>query len=172
MIDARWKLMHSDLHSAGYFLNPQFQYGVEHGVDVYRETFEGTSQVIMRLERNMENQILALNQNPIIDTDDENENMDMGDDVSSGENSGGLSPPSDGGGNDGGNVEAEQSEYENEQSQNDPYHEMEMPYHRRDGNLIVDFTAMPDMVPSGSIGGSRRGESSQLEEEKINKMLH
>ncbi|KAK7244265.1 hypothetical protein RIF29_39084 [Crotalaria pallida] len=72
---------------------------------------------------------------------------------------GGLSPPSDNGGNDGGNVEAEQSEEENEQSQNDLY--QDMPYHRRDGNLIVDFTAMPDAVPSDSFGGSRRGESSQ-----------
>ncbi|KAK7258379.1 hypothetical protein RIF29_23953 [Crotalaria pallida] len=36
-----------------------------------------------------------------------------------------------------------------------------MPYHKRDGNLIVDFTAMPDTVPSGSVGGSRRGESSE-----------
>ncbi|WJX40233.1 hypothetical protein P8452_27731 [Trifolium repens] len=27
IIDKRWTFMHSDLHSAGYFLNPQFQYG-------------------------------------------------------------------------------------------------------------------------------------------------
>ncbi|XP_020224185.2 uncharacterized protein LOC109806220 [Cajanus cajan] len=61
IIDKRWRFMHSDLHSAGYFLNPQFQYGVEHGSDVYRETFEGTKKVIMKLERNMDDQIKALN---------------------------------------------------------------------------------------------------------------
>ncbi|KAK2423412.1 hypothetical protein QL285_033866 [Trifolium repens] len=54
--------MHSDLHSAGYFLNPQFQYGVEHGDDVYKETFEGTTRVIMKLERSIDDQIKALNQ--------------------------------------------------------------------------------------------------------------
>ncbi|KAL2330589.1 hypothetical protein Fmac_018170 [Flemingia macrophylla] len=61
IIDKRWRFMHSDLHSAGYFLNPQFQYGVEHGSDVYQETFEGTKNVILRLERNMDDQIKALN---------------------------------------------------------------------------------------------------------------
>ncbi|XP_020207421.1 uncharacterized protein LOC109792421, partial [Cajanus cajan] len=60
IIDKRWRFMHSDPHSAGYFLNPQFQYGVEHGSDVYRETFEGTKKVIMKLERNMDDQIKAL----------------------------------------------------------------------------------------------------------------
>ncbi|KAK2403767.1 hypothetical protein QL285_053173 [Trifolium repens] len=54
--------MHSDLHSAGYFLNPQFQYGIEHGDDVYKETFEGTTRVIMKLERSIDDQIKALNQ--------------------------------------------------------------------------------------------------------------
>ncbi|KAK2416183.1 hypothetical protein QL285_038601 [Trifolium repens] len=62
IIDKRWKYMHSDLHSAGYFLNPQFQYGVEHGDDVYKETFEGTTRVIMKLERSIDDQIKALNQ--------------------------------------------------------------------------------------------------------------
>ncbi|KAL2321410.1 hypothetical protein Fmac_030379 [Flemingia macrophylla] len=33
----------------------------EHGSDVYQETFEGTKNVIMRLERNMDDQIKALN---------------------------------------------------------------------------------------------------------------
>lgn len=46
----------------GYFLNPQFQYGLQHGSDVYKETFDGTTKVIMRLERNMVDQIQALNQ--------------------------------------------------------------------------------------------------------------
>ncbi|XP_057452112.1 uncharacterized protein LOC130743915 [Lotus japonicus] len=51
-IDERWS----------YFLNPQFQYGLQHWRDVYKETFDGTKKVIMRLERNMEDQIQALNQ--------------------------------------------------------------------------------------------------------------
>jgi hypothetical protein len=46
----------------GYFLNPQFQYGVQHGDDVYKETFEGTTRVIMKLERSIDDQIKALNQ--------------------------------------------------------------------------------------------------------------
>ncbi|XP_019431252.1 PREDICTED: uncharacterized protein LOC109338460, partial [Lupinus angustifolius] len=62
IIDKRWKFMHSDLHSAGYFLNPQFQYGVEHGTDVYKETFDGTSSVIMKLERDMDKQFKTFNQ--------------------------------------------------------------------------------------------------------------
>ncbi|KAF1883435.1 hypothetical protein Lal_00042193 [Lupinus albus] len=62
IVDKRWKFMHSDLHSIGYFLNPQFQYGVEHGTDVYKETFDGTSNVIMKLEKSIDKQIKALNQ--------------------------------------------------------------------------------------------------------------
>ncbi|XP_058733414.1 uncharacterized protein LOC131605031 [Vicia villosa] len=62
IIDKRWKFMHSDLHSAGYFLNPQFQYGIDHGKAVYKETFNGTKNVITKLERNMDDQIKALNQ--------------------------------------------------------------------------------------------------------------
>ncbi|KAF1862139.1 hypothetical protein Lal_00026658 [Lupinus albus] len=56
------------------------------------------------------------------------------DNVGSDENSGGLSPSSDDGGNDGGNVEAGGSDDEGEQMHNDPYEEM--PLHRRDHNLI------------------------------------
>ncbi|CAH9057624.1 unnamed protein product [Cuscuta epithymum] len=62
IVDERWKFMHSDLHSAGYYLNPQFQYGVEHGGDVLSETFDGTTKVISRLERDVDDQIQALNQ--------------------------------------------------------------------------------------------------------------
>ncbi|XP_050890887.1 uncharacterized protein LOC127096346 [Lathyrus oleraceus] len=64
IIDKRWKFMHSDLHSADmcYFLNPQFQYGIEHGKIVYKETFNGTTNVIMKIERNINDQIKALNQ--------------------------------------------------------------------------------------------------------------
>ncbi|KAF1892655.1 hypothetical protein Lal_00031927 [Lupinus albus] len=54
--------MHSDLHSADYVLNPHFQYRVEHGTNVYKETFDGTSSVIMKIERDMDIQIKALNQ--------------------------------------------------------------------------------------------------------------
>ena len=52
------------IHSifVGYFLNPQFQYGVEHGADVYKETFEETSKVIVKLKRNIDDQIRTLNQ--------------------------------------------------------------------------------------------------------------
>lgn len=45
-----------------YFLNPQFQYGVKHGTDVYQETFEGTNKVIMTLERDVDVQIKAFRQ--------------------------------------------------------------------------------------------------------------
>ncbi|KAI5429081.1 hypothetical protein KIW84_033901 [Lathyrus oleraceus] len=62
IIYKRWKFMHSDLHSVGYFLNPQFQCGIEHGKVVYKETFNGTTNVIMKIERNMDAQIKALNQ--------------------------------------------------------------------------------------------------------------
>ncbi|WJX28175.1 hypothetical protein P8452_16927 [Trifolium repens] len=46
----------------GYFLNPQFQYGVNHGRDVARETLDGTTKVISRLEPNIYIQIRANNQ--------------------------------------------------------------------------------------------------------------
>ncbi|XP_058732564.1 uncharacterized protein LOC131604090 [Vicia villosa] len=62
IIDKHWKFMHSDLHFAGYFLNPRFQYGIEHGIVVYKEIFNGTKNVITKLERNIDNQIKALNQ--------------------------------------------------------------------------------------------------------------
>ncbi|XP_058756074.1 uncharacterized protein LOC131629298 [Vicia villosa] len=62
IIDKRWKFMHFNLHSAGYFLNPQFQYRIEHGIVVHKETFNGTKNVIMKLERNTDDQIKALNQ--------------------------------------------------------------------------------------------------------------
>ncbi|XP_050895427.1 uncharacterized protein LOC127102053 [Lathyrus oleraceus] len=45
-----------------YFLNSQLQYGIEHGKVVYKETFNGTTNVIMKIERNMDDQIKALNQ--------------------------------------------------------------------------------------------------------------
>ncbi|XP_058766409.1 uncharacterized protein LOC131640009 [Vicia villosa] len=62
IIDKRWKVMHFDLHFGGYFFNPQFQYGIEHGKAIYKETFNGTKNVIMKVERNMDDQIKDLNQ--------------------------------------------------------------------------------------------------------------
>ncbi|KAK8478524.1 hypothetical protein V6N11_034852 [Hibiscus sabdariffa] len=62
IIDNRWNFMHSDLHSVGYFLNPQFQFGVEHSVNVLSETLEGTRSVIERLEPSMDMQIRMVNQ--------------------------------------------------------------------------------------------------------------
>ncbi|GMI78042.1 hypothetical protein like AT5G33406 [Hibiscus trionum] len=54
--------MHSDLHSAGYFLNPQFQFGVEHSENVMEETLDGTRSVIERLEPSIYDQIRMINQ--------------------------------------------------------------------------------------------------------------
>ncbi|XP_057452320.1 uncharacterized protein LOC130744147 [Lotus japonicus] len=62
IVDKRWHFMHSDLHSAGYFLNPQFQFGVVHGSDVAKETMDGTTKMISRIEPNIDNQIKAINQ--------------------------------------------------------------------------------------------------------------
>ncbi|XP_058741714.1 uncharacterized protein LOC131614102 [Vicia villosa] len=62
IIDKHWKVMHFDLHFGGYFFNPQFQYGIEHGKAIYKETFNGTKNVIMKVERNMDDQIKDLNQ--------------------------------------------------------------------------------------------------------------
>ncbi|XP_050918635.1 uncharacterized protein LOC127136075 [Lathyrus oleraceus] len=104
IIDKRWKFMHFDLHSTSYFLNPQFQYGIERGKVVYKEIFNGTTNVIMKIEKNMDDQIKALNQLtlfreksetfewlPIIDTNDENVDDNSEINESGG---GGLSPPS------------------------------------------------------------------------------
>ena len=46
----------------GYFLNPQFQFGLEHGEDVAKETLDGTTKVISRLEPDIDIQIKAINQ--------------------------------------------------------------------------------------------------------------
>ncbi|KAK8498006.1 hypothetical protein V6N12_001364 [Hibiscus sabdariffa] len=62
IIDNRWNFMHSDLHSAGYFLNPQFQFGVEHSANVLSETLEGTRSVIERIEPSIDMQIRMVNQ--------------------------------------------------------------------------------------------------------------
>ncbi|KAL4379277.1 hypothetical protein GQ457_02G030050 [Hibiscus cannabinus] len=62
IIDNRLNFMHSDMHSAGYFLNPQFQFGVEHSANVLSETLEGTRSVIERLKPSLEMQIRLVNQ--------------------------------------------------------------------------------------------------------------
>nr|KJB80229.1 hypothetical protein B456_013G087500 [Gossypium raimondii] len=62
IIDNRWNFMHFDLHSAGYFLNPQFQFGVEHSENVLIETLEGTLSVIERLEPSLDTQVRMVNQ--------------------------------------------------------------------------------------------------------------
>ena len=46
----------------GYFLNPHFQFNLEHGEDMAKETFDGTTKVISRLEPNIDIQIKAINQ--------------------------------------------------------------------------------------------------------------
>ncbi|KAK8477885.1 hypothetical protein V6N11_031007 [Hibiscus sabdariffa] len=61
IIDNRWNFMHSDLHSAGYFLNPQLQFGVEHSANVLSETLEGTRSVIERMEPSIDMQIRMVN---------------------------------------------------------------------------------------------------------------
>ena len=46
----------------GYYLNPQNQYGISSSEEVIRETMEGVRRVIQRLEPNLNNQIMAINQ--------------------------------------------------------------------------------------------------------------
>ncbi|PPD74677.1 hypothetical protein GOBAR_DD28396 [Gossypium barbadense] len=46
----------------GYFLNPQFQFGVEHSKNVLIETLEGTRSVIERLEPSLDTQVRMVNQ--------------------------------------------------------------------------------------------------------------
>ncbi|GMJ12290.1 hypothetical protein like AT5G33406 [Hibiscus trionum] len=53
--------MHSDLHSAGYFLNPQIQFGVEHSENVLAETLDSTRSMIERLEPSIDMQIRIVN---------------------------------------------------------------------------------------------------------------
>ncbi|MFQ6650045.1 hypothetical protein Gotur_022160 [Gossypium turneri] len=61
IIDNRWNFMHSDLHSAGYFLNPQFQFRVEHSENVLIETLEGTRSIIGRLEPSLDTHVRMIN---------------------------------------------------------------------------------------------------------------
>ncbi|MFQ6650197.1 hypothetical protein Gotur_022683 [Gossypium turneri] len=54
--------MHSDFHLAGYFLNPQFQFGVEHSENVLIKTLKGTISLIIRLEPSLDTQVRMINQ--------------------------------------------------------------------------------------------------------------
>ncbi|XP_028117885.1 uncharacterized protein LOC114315472 [Camellia sinensis] len=54
--------LHQDLHAVGYFLNPQFQYGVTSSNEMIREVMDGLKKVITRLEPNMDAQVKATNQ--------------------------------------------------------------------------------------------------------------
>ena len=77
---------------------------------------------------------------PQIDTDDED--IEAGPSNNDGDGDGdGLSPPSNNNGDNGGDIEVEQNVSEDdqdEQGQNDLYEEV--PYDRRDKNLVIDFT--------------------------------
>ena len=46
----------------GYFLNPQFQYGVTSSNEMIREVMDGLKKVITRLEPDMDAQVKATNQ--------------------------------------------------------------------------------------------------------------
>ncbi|KAL7200287.1 hypothetical protein ACSBR1_032251 [Camellia fascicularis] len=63
IIDTRWSFqLHQDLYAAGYFLNPQFQYGVTSSKEMIREVMDGLKKLITRLEPNMDAQVKATNQ--------------------------------------------------------------------------------------------------------------
>ncbi|KAG8635684.1 hypothetical protein MANES_16G054458v8 [Manihot esculenta] len=62
IIDHRWNFqLHHDLHAAGYFLNPQYQYG-PHDIGNDNEIMLGLKNVIQRLEGDLVNQGKTLNQ--------------------------------------------------------------------------------------------------------------
>ncbi|XP_043813655.1 uncharacterized protein LOC122723833 isoform X2 [Manihot esculenta] len=62
IIDHRWNFqLHHDLHAAGYFLNPQYQYD-PHDIGNDNEIMLGLKNVIQHLEGDLVNQGKALNQ--------------------------------------------------------------------------------------------------------------
>ncbi|CAO2841422.1 unnamed protein product [Amaranthus hypochondriacus] len=62
IIDDKWNAqLHSHLHAAGYFLNPQYLYQDDR-ISKDDEVISGVKSVIQRLEPNMEAAIKALNQ--------------------------------------------------------------------------------------------------------------
>ncbi|XP_058209973.1 uncharacterized protein LOC131323277 isoform X1 [Rhododendron vialii] len=61
IIDRRWAIqLHTDLHAAGYFLNPIYQYGGN--LSNHREVMDGVRKVIMRLLPDLNEQVEAINQ--------------------------------------------------------------------------------------------------------------
>ncbi|KAI5419425.1 hypothetical protein KIW84_043558 [Lathyrus oleraceus] len=168
-----------------YFLNPQFQYGIEHGKVVYKETFNGTTNVSMKIERNMDDKIKALNQltlfreksetfgTPlaqkswskmdaewlsIVDTDDEN----IDDNSETNESGGGLSPPNNNSDDGGGNEEDNEGEGEGGSGGGD--HEGEDdeldPYHETPPNYRR-YRNLTDMDRSDNLLIETRGNVSQ-----------
>ncbi|GMI77014.1 hypothetical protein like AT5G33406 [Hibiscus trionum] len=63
IIDQRWsRQLHNDLHSARYYLNPQFLYGANSSNELLSETMAGVRNVIQKIEPSMNDQILKMNQ--------------------------------------------------------------------------------------------------------------
>ncbi|KAF7146230.1 hypothetical protein RHSIM_Rhsim04G0084200 [Rhododendron simsii] len=61
IIDRRWAIqLHTDLHAAGYFLNPIYKYGGN--LSNHREVMNGVRKVIMRLLPDLNEQVEAINQ--------------------------------------------------------------------------------------------------------------
>ncbi|KAL2338978.1 hypothetical protein Fmac_013424 [Flemingia macrophylla] len=88
---------------------------------------------------------------------------------------GNLSPPSNNSGDDGGNIEGEESNGENdedERRQNDPY--QDIPYNRRDTNLVIDFTtSIPGMIPPDhSFPHNSRDNSQAMRGKKKQNVSH
>ncbi|KAK2376621.1 hypothetical protein QL285_077390 [Trifolium repens] len=162
--------MHSDLHSAGYFLNPQFQFGLVHGRDVARETLDGTTKVIRKLEPDINIQVRANNQLLLFRDKRESfgtlqaqqawSNTDPGQTPSqSGE--GGLSPPSDG--NSGGNGGGGNQEQVHGISEGSHDSFEEDSHARRDLNLLSRGMEEESRGGGSSRGRAKRGKSKKHE---------
>ncbi|KAG8472882.1 hypothetical protein CXB51_034866 [Gossypium anomalum] len=61
-LKTHWKELGATLMCDGYFLNPQFRFGVEHSENVLIETLKGTRSVIERLEPSLDTQLRMINQ--------------------------------------------------------------------------------------------------------------
>lgn len=94
---------------------------------------------------------------PRIDTDDEDVEGDN--DGNEGDD---LSPPSNNSGDGGdGDIEGQENDGEDEQRQNDPY--QEVPYNRRDTNLVVNFTTPgADMDSSDHLQFGKRKKNQHV----------
>ncbi|KAI5383807.1 hypothetical protein KIW84_070963 [Lathyrus oleraceus] len=166
IIEKRWKFMHSDLHSA--------------------ETFNGTTNVIMKIKRNMDDQIKVLHQltlfreksetfgTPLaqkswskMDADDEN----VDDNSETNESGGGLSPPSSNSGDGGGNEVDNEGESEGgsgggddegEDDELDPYHETPLNYRRHRNLTDMDHSDNLLIETRGNVSQSgRKGKRKQ-----------